>query len=273
MFTMREVFSFADFLEGEIEVAATERSDRMAKAGRLGTLLTSLCLWGAGCGIPAAHTGDEATAAWLSSVGFPIRSRWTSTTLYFRVGEIPPSVPLTTLLEGTPGLKVDRRSRGGWGLRQIRPQEGDTCSLHVYLNGTRLEPFDLQAPIQLDAFVPTRALDGLELHTGPGGPTFEPDGCGALLLWSAEMRRREDLPFRGRIMGRVWSAPPDTVIGVKLESSGESRSPDPEGRFSFPDLLPGLYHLSFHGSAGAITTQDLRVYAHQVSRLDLEVGR
>jgi len=246
----------------------------------------SFLLWilVAGCATRTAGTGPVSNLAWLSSVGFPDREGWKATALFLERREIPPSSTLTVLLEDVPNIKIDRRPRGGWGVREMRPQLGDTCAVHVYLNGIRIEVADLQSPIALDAFVPTRALDGLELHFGNEGPTFEPDGCGALLLWSAEMRRRDDLPFRGRVEGRIRSPPPDTVVRLELQAPGAARAPeaappgatlvpDAEGRFEFRNLLPGTYQLWFLGSGGRITGQDVRVYAHQVSRVDVEMGR
>ncbi len=249
----------------------------------------------AGCATPTAGTGPASDLAWLSSVGFPGREGWESTALFLERREIPPSGTFTVLLQDVPNIRIDRRPRGGWGVGEIRPQLGDTCAVHVYLNGTRIEVADLKAPIPLDSFVPARALDGLELHVGGEGPTFEPDGCGVLLLWSAEMRRREDLPFRGRVEGRVRSTSPDSIVGLELETQGGAVAleleppgsavalepglpvaavvPDPEGGFEFRDLLPGTYRLWFLGAGGRITGQDVRVYAHQVSRVDVEMRR
>jgi hypothetical protein len=125
--------------------------------------------------------------------------------------------------------------------------------------------------VDLDTLVPARFLDGIEVHFGPDGPTWTADGCGSLLLWSSVQYRRVDEPFRGSLRGFERSAPPDTVLQVRLDATGKTVVPTAIGLFRFDDLLPGLYQVAFLGPKGVITRQEVRVYAHQEASLEVRI--
>jgi len=177
------------------------------------------------------------------------------------------------LLAAAPEVRIEKRVRGEWGVYQVRPGTGDVCAIHVYLNGNRVEPAVSEDPFTLDYFVPGALLDGLELHLGEGGPTYEEDGCGSLLLWSEELRRPGDGPFRGSLVGRVRSEPPDTVVGARIEPGGVEEEIRRDGGFSFRELLPGEYELVFFSPHGLVTRRTLRVFAHRESVVELDVSR
>jgi hypothetical protein len=177
-----------------------------------------------------------------------------------------------SILSRVPSLRIQPRPVGDWGVDQVRPQVGDTCAVHIYLNGDEVRP-DLADGQMLDlsTLVPTRLLDGLELYFGPGGPTYEEDGCGALLLWSEALRSREDRPFKGSLRGMVRSRAEDTVTEVELEPIHQVRKPSGVGLFRFDSLPPGAYRVVFAGPDGPIARQDVRIYAHQESTVELSV--
>jgi len=227
----------------------------------------------AACGGTARRLHPGPDTGWLESTGFPDRGTWLSSALHLERSEIRRSDRISVLLTGAPGVRMERRTREGWGVYQTRPGTGDVCAIHVYLNGDRVEPAVSENPFTLDYFVPAALLDGLELHLGEGGPTYEEDGCGSLLLWSEELRRQGDGPFRGSLVGRVWSEPPDTVVRARIEPDGAVEEVGPDGGFSFLELLPGEYELVFLSHNGPVTRRALRVFAHRESVVEVEVVR
>jgi hypothetical protein len=126
--------------------------------------------------------------------------------------------------------------------------------------------------ISVDEILPMRVIDGLEYHIAPDGPVYEEDGCGSLLLWSREMRTRQDRTLRTSIAGRVLSSRPDTVLRVELEPMGRHQTPRSDGEFSFPDLLPGEYELVFVTDSGPVARLKARAYGFRESRFELELG-
>lgn len=225
------------------------------------------------CGGKARRLHPGPATGWLESTGFQDRGIWRSSALHLERREIQRSDRISVLLRTAPGIRIEGRKRGEWGVYQIRPATGDVCAIHVYLNGDRVEPAVSEDPFTLDYFVPAALLDGLELHLGESGPTFEEDGCGSLLLWSEELRRPEDGPFRGSLAGRVRSEPPDTVIQARIEPGGAEEDLGRDGGFSFRELLPGEYELVFLSPHGPVTRRTLRVFAHRESVVELDVGR
>ncbi len=178
----------------------------------------------------------------------------------------------TSLLQAVRHILVQVRPVGDWGVEQVRPQRGDTCSVHVFLNGDEVRPnlADRQM-LNLNTLVPTRLIDGLELHFGEDGPTFASDGCASLLFWSETLRSRVDRPFRGGIRGIVRSETPDTVLRVQISPGDVSKEPSGVGLFRFDGLLPGAYRLLFAGPEGPVTEQDVRVYAHRTSSVEVSI--
>lgn len=158
-------------------------------------------------------------------------------------------------------------------MEQLDPASGETCEIHLYVNGARHARSRSGAQIGLDEVVPKYLIDGLEYHHAPDGPVYERDGCGSLLVWSERLRTPHDRLFHSSIIGKVESAPPDSVLQFRIEPGGGKEVPDQTGRFSVPGLLPGEYEVSFHTSGGPVTGQALRVYAFVESEVQVQVER
>jgi len=158
-------------------------------------------------------------------------------------------------------------------VEQLDFASGDPCEIHLYVNGARHALSRSGAQIGLDEIVPKYFIDGLEYHLAPNGPVYERDGCGSLLVWSERLRTPHDRLFHSSIIGKVESAPPDSVLQLTIEPGGIKLVPDQTGRLSVPGLLPGEYEVSFHTSGGPVTGQAVRVYAFLESEVQVQVER
>jgi hypothetical protein len=246
----------------------------MGKArGRLltfGLVFSEIALLGC-----ASSPSPEAMAPredWLTQTGFYHRSSWPSARLHLTRGRITPARRLSDLFQGLKGIRFKPSSPEGFGIEEVGRDGDGTCPLHVYVNGRRLHRMPMGERTSVDEILPMHVIDGLEYHIAPDGPVYEEDGCGSLLLWSREMRTRQDRTLRTSIAGQVLSSRQDTVLRVELKPVGRHQAPRFDGEFSFPDLLPGEYELVFITESGPIASLKARAYAFRESRFELELG-
>jgi hypothetical protein len=134
-----------------------------------------------------------------------------------------------------------------------------------------MAPRDAEARVDLDARVGVPNLDALELHVGPDGPVYDPEGCGSLLLWDQSMQHVRDPEFLGSIRGQVESEVADTVVGARIGASGRLQRPDSAGFIFFSRLLPGEYEIEFVVRGRPVVRHEARVYAYLESRVELGV--
>ena len=243
----------------------------LATIPRRGLGLALMCSVTSGCSASPHSSTPAPHEDWFSDTGFLERATWASAELHLSGEEIGASSRLTDLLRHHEGIQIRRLSREGWGVIQHDPSGTDLCEVHFSLNGNRLVRSLAGPRFTIDDLVPSRTIDGLEYHVGPDGPTFEADGCGRVLIWSADLRRRYERPFRGSILGQVRSSRPDTVIQVELLPSRRSYTPNPAGDFAFLGLLPGEYRVTYLSPSGQITEQLVRVFAFRESMLELDI--
>lgn len=237
-----------------------------------GAFLSLALVTGCSGRAPQPGVAPATSTSWLAATGFTARASWSSASLHLDNHALPDDADLYSILARVPGLHVRRRPVGGWGVEQVHADSGDSCAVHVFLNGDEVHP-NLAARnlLNLNTLVPSRLLDGLELYLGRNGPTLAADGCGSLLLWSDASRTRDDQPFRGSIRGMVRSQLPDSVMRVVLKPPGPSKVPSGVGLFRFDNLLPGPYELDLMGPEEMLWREKVRVYAHQESSVELSI--
>ncbi len=221
----------------------------------------------------ARSSGSEDDSGLIDDTGFHERSMWPSTVLHLEQEEIVAAEGITELVLEVPGIFVGPGPRNTWSLMRVKEASGDTCALSAYLNGYRLDLRSSGFRLGLDSFLTPTELDALELHIGPSGPVFDENDCGSLLLWSHRHRSPSEPPFRGSIQGHIHSAAPDTVIQIRLHPGESAAVPGANGEFSFLGLRPGLYTLTPVSPGGPISPHSVRVYAHEVSRVEMNVRR
>ncbi|GMV04241.1 MAG: hypothetical protein AMXMBFR53_05220 [Gemmatimonadota bacterium] len=249
------------------------RRRRRSRATPRRAALVSLGLLVAGLGGCASRQGSAAIPVddWLAGKGFPSRGDWPSAALHLRGPQLRSTLRISELLRRVPQVRLRPGPANPLGLTRVLDDPGATCVLQVYLNGVPMVVRDAETRVDLDARVGVPDLDALELHLGPGGPVYDAEGCGSLLLWDRSMRHVEDPPFVGSLRGRVVGLPADTVSGVRIGPDGELRPPDSAGSFDFPGLLPGEYPVEVVLRGGAVLRRTARVYAHVESSVELRV--
>jgi hypothetical protein len=183
------------------------------------------------------------------------------------------TVRISQLIRRIPEVRLQPNRSNPLGLTRVLDEDRGSCVLQVYLNGVRMVHRDSEARLNLDASVGLPELDALELHLGPDGPVYDPEGCGSLLLWDHSMQHVEDPEFLGSIRGQVESESPDTVVGVRIEAGGLLQRPDSAGFFFFSGLLPGEYQLEFIIPERPVVRYRARVYAYEESRVEMKVQR
>jgi hypothetical protein len=249
--------------------------DMLVKTVRRGILLSvwTIVISGlvscASGGAGPAGPGDQ----WLSGKGFAGRAGWSSTALHLRKQQMRSILRVSQLIRRVPEVRLQPSRANPLGLTRILDGDPGSCALQVYLNGVRMVPRDSLARVDLDARVGVPDLDALELHLGPDGPVYDPEGCGSLLLWNRSMRHVQDPEFSGSIRGQVQSQSPDRVAGVRIGSSGPLQRPDSAGVFSFLGLLPGEYQLEVIVAEGSVGRQSVRVFAFTESQVTLQGRR
>ena len=218
---------------------------------------------------PRAGASDQ----WLARKGFAERGEWSSTALHLRAQQMRSTVRISQLIRTVPGVRLQPSRDNPLGLIRVWDENREPCVLQVFLNGVRMVPRDPGDRVDLDARVGVPGLDALELHLGPDGPVYDPEGCGSLLLWDHGMQHVGGPEFLGSIRGQVESESPDEVVGVRIGSDGPVQRPDAAGFFRFSGLRPGEYDLEFIISGQPVTHQSARVYAYMESKIELQGRR
>lgn len=178
---------------------------------------------------------------------------------------------ISDLIRGIRGVRFRPGPANPLGLTWVRDGGRAPCALGVFLNGVPLVPRDPEARYDLDGRVGVAELDGLELHLGPEGPAYDPEGCGSLLLWDRSMRHVDDPAFVGGIRGRVVGGSPDAGVEVRIGPEGALQRVTASGSFSFTELLPGEYQLEFVVSGRVVALHVARVYAGADSEVEVRV--
>lgn len=209
---------------------------------------------------------------WLTETGFAQRSGWPSTILHVGAPDAGRPARIMDRIEADPTLEVDLPGDLIWGIRRVAAN-GRRCELAVYFNGTRHVRRDFGGGTDFEGLLGLQLLDGIEIHAGPARPVLDPTGCGVVLLWSHEERDERDPAFVGTIHGVVRSEAPDSVRSIRVEPGGRVVSPDPQGRVTLSDLLPGPYELVLLGSEGELARHRARVYAYETTEVELTVRR
>ncbi len=242
--------------------------DRRLVVGLLaGTLLV------AGCVRQGRDLGSGEDSFWLASTGFPERAEWPSTVLHLGRDAIGGERNVSRLLREAPGVAALEARDLGWGVHRVDSAGARVCELAVWFNGSEAARPPLASLEDVDDLVDAQRLSGLEVHLGADGPVRDPDGCGALLLWSEDLFTGWDRPFRGQVAGRVRGELADTVEAVLLEPDGQRIRPDAQGRYRTAGVLPGLYEVVFMAPQGPLLRRWTRVYALAETRVDVEVER
>ena len=215
----------------------------------------------------------ESDTSWLAAKGFYERANWTAVALHLTRRDLRRRGRLTDHLRQVEGFRIGPSLNSGWQLwRELEAGEGP-CQVSVYLNGGRLQRNPGGTLVDLDQIVSLNALDGLELYAGQHGPVYQEHGCGTLLLWSERRRWDIDQPFMGSVSGWVINETEDSVSSVVLQPLEITTQLDPEGKFEFPDLLPGRYRLEFYVGQRKIWSQRATVWAFKESLVEIEITR
>jgi hypothetical protein len=223
----------------------------------------------ASSGSQGAISSDE----WLAGKGFATRGDWDSAALHLRRQQMRSTFRISQLIQRVPGVRLQPNRDNPLGLTRVLDEDRGSCVLQVYLNGIRMAPRDVEAQVDLDARVGVPDLDAVELHLGPDGPVYDPEGCGSLLLWDQSMQHVGDPSFLGSIRGQVESEVADTIVGVRIGSSGPLQRPDSTGSFVVSRLLPGEYEIEFVVRGRPVVRHRARVYAYIESQVELRAQR
>lgn len=227
---------------------------------------------------------------WLVSSGFAARRadgegllHFTQRDLRFQTGS-----NLADVLRHVHGVRIRRLSNGGSQLL-LDPSpnpDGSPCPVDIYLNGSAVEFGEFHwtgvrptqramRPLRFDDLLRLEEVDGMELY-GPGAsPVASAAGCGALLLWSSDLRNNLDEPLLGSINGQVRDADGLPLVGaeIALHPLDLKALTDEGGRFSFPDLAPGLYRLVLQATDLPSWESEVLVKAFAASEIDIRVSR
>ena len=212
---------------------------------------------------------------WLASTGFPDRADWPSTVAHLGREELGGIARLTLALDDVPRLALRPPRADGWGV-YLTDEAGELlCEVDVWLNGVHQYRDPRGTVESVDALLPGREfVSAVELHEGAEGPVQEPDGCGALLVWSEERAQGWNPPFRGRVVGRVTGNLADTVAAVQLVPDGQRLRPDRAGRYELTGVLPGLHEVDFLTADGSVLfRRTARVYAFSDTHVNVDVSR
>ncbi len=193
---------------------------------------------------------------------------------------------LADILERLDGVRVDRSLDGGSRLLLDPNPRGDgsPCEVGIYLNGSSVELGEFSwtgvrhtqramRPLRFDDLLRLDEIDGVELYGPADSPVASTSDCGALLLWSVDLRQNLDEPFVGAMSGTVADEVTGAPIGgvrVTIESSPLATTTDGAGRFEFPDLPPGEYPVRVDVADGTWRTR-VEVKAFATTRVDVRV--
>lgn len=232
----------------------------------------------------------EVLSPWLVSTGFASRRAEAKGLLHLARREIALESARTVIdvLRRVPGVRIRRLADGGSQilLDPTLDPDGGQCEVGVYLNGSAVDfgRFNLSGPgvrqpasrpVRVDDILPLHDIDGLELYAPDASPVMSQSTCGALLLWSAQLRRTVDEPLRGGVRGSVTGdadGAPVAGARVTLRPLDVTRTTDQTGVFVFDDVPPGRYDLTVEVAGAPPWSAELTVKAFAVFELDVRVG-
>lgn len=193
---------------------------------------------------------------------------------------------LAEVLRLVPGVRIRRRSDYGSELLIERGPDTAPCRVSVYLNGSAVDfgrfnwtGVDGQRgtrPLRFDDLLRLDQVDGIELYGPDESPIAAETDCGALILWSAELRPRLDEPFTGEVRGTVVyedGAVPVRGAHVSIPALARSSRSDEHGSFTFPALPAGRYTIEVRVADAEPWTSTIEVLAFSALDFVFEVGR
>lgn len=194
---------------------------------------------------------------------------------------------LADVLRRIPGVWIRRTSDYGSEIR-FEPSplpDGAPCTAGVYLNGSAVELGEFHytsaggatamRPLRFDDLLRREEVTALELYGPADSPVPASDGCGALLLWSNELRPNIDEPFAGSIAVRLTdrsTGAPVTSASVRLQPGGLFPTRSLDGRFSFENVPPARYTLTVEVPGAPPYTMEVSVRAFGTVAVSLDVG-
>jgi hypothetical protein len=100
----------------------------------------------------------------------------------------------------------------------------DSCQLEFFLNGSLVrQRIDDIREIVLHTVLLPQFVTAIEVYEGAMAPVGTPESCGAVILWVARIRHKDDPAFsgtlRGRVVGLNADVPPGSVR-LRLEPGG-----------------------------------------------------
>ena len=222
---------------------------------------------------------SEAPAApWLDSIGF--RYREGEALLHLTQAQIVRihADSLTRVLEAAPRIEVFRQASGRTSVR-LHPTEEwargtGGCEPDFHLNGSLVrQRIDRNWEAQVVRLVPPRGLTAIEIFEGARSPVGDRAGCGAVLLWSKDLRHRDDPPFEGFVRGRVSGLDADAgTPTLTLEPGAIPVEVDPTGHFGPLPVPPARYLLRARIEGLGTWEMDLDVRAESVVEVELDAG-
>ncbi len=209
-----------------------------------------------------ATVRSGAVSSWLASKGFPQRREqgFALSHLTQRDVTLQSARTLAELIEQVPGARIRNRADAGSEL-WIEPSplpDGRPCRVGTYLNGSEVElgRFNWTGishrqrssrPLRFSDLLQLDEIDGLELYGPADSPIASDKYCGALLLWSDFYRTQVDEPFTGAVQGVLVREETNTPVAgarITLLPIGLSALTDSQGKFTFPEVVPGTYQLT-----------------------------
>jgi hypothetical protein len=223
---------------------------------------------------PGLHA-QPADSAWLATKGFFLRADGAVVHLAPRALREGGARPLRRILGDVPGIQV--RARGEREVEfWLEPEAGpaaDACRLDLYVNGGRIQLRLREQNVAIDQLIRPADLTAIEVFRAAEAPAGDPDGCGAVLVWSHATRHLFDDDFTGTLRGLVQFTNSEGVPGadVRLEPGGHRTVTDASGRFSIERLAPAVYQVVVTSREGVAASMEYMVRAHAVTELILEL--
>jgi hypothetical protein len=191
---------------------------------------------------------------------------------------------LSELLRPVDGVRIRQLSSGGTEL-MLGSGSGEECAASMFLNGVPINLGELRAVgpgvdplarrgLRIDDVVRLSWIEGLELYNAANNPVASDSRCGVLLLWSWQMQSEVDVPFTGRLRGRVIDqATGAPVVGARivLQPGRHEIATDARGAFDIAALLPGEYSITGTRPGYAAWTEDLLILAFATHDIELRL--
>jgi hypothetical protein len=232
---------------------------------------------------------NDELSPWLTANGFASRRAQGRGFLHMTRQDLTfqSSRNLDQVLRRVSGLRIRRLTDGGSEIL-IEPSpraDGRPCQVGVYLNGSAVEfgrfnwsgvrPTQRASrPMRFDDLLHLDEIDGIELYGPEESPVASETDCGAVLLWSSDLRPNLDEPLVGAIQGSVsreGSKEPVAGARVVLNPSTVSVVTGSDGSFSVPDIAPGLYEVIVEIEGASAWRTAVQVKAFAISELRIYV--